>query len=265
MLYVNGDSHVAGAELIKDYCFAHDDPKYISYGRRAHPEAILKTFGYKVARTLNTGIMMDAESASSNDRIMRTTRHFVENTQDSSIVTLLVGWTSWEREEWFLDHQRDPIQVTASGLDSVPEELQDRYMEYVVSQDMETYRLKKQAWHKKIYEFHKELQDRGVRHLFFHTMDAWDYEGEDQCYDWGNNFMGAYNQQKSFTGFSKDGKFEPANPRSQHWGVDAHSAYYGLLWEKLMAILGENKTLTGNQKPSIVTKAKVKKFTGFNR
>jgi len=265
MLYVNGDSHVAGAELVKDYCFAHDDPKYISYGRRAHPEAILKTFGYKVARSLNTGIMMDAASASSNDRIMRTTRHFIANTQDLNIITVLVGWTSWEREEWFTRDGYDPIQVTASGIDSVPEELQEQYINWVIEQTAEKYEQKKQHWHEEIYKFHLELKERGIRHLFFHTMDAWEYVNEDSHVEWGENFMGAYNQEKSFSGFAKKSRFEPANPASQHWGEDAHAAYYGLLWERVMNILKENKTLTDNKKSSIITKAKVKPFTGLTK
>ncbi len=29
ILYVNGDSHSAGAEAVNDYCFAQDDPFFI--------------------------------------------------------------------------------------------------------------------------------------------------------------------------------------------------------------------------------------------
>ena len=38
--YINGDRHSAGADIIENYCFAEDDPKYTAYGRRPHPEAV---------------------------------------------------------------------------------------------------------------------------------------------------------------------------------------------------------------------------------
>lgn len=49
MIYVNGDSHSAGAEIVNGYCFAADDRRYIAWGSRAHPEAVPHTFGYKLA------------------------------------------------------------------------------------------------------------------------------------------------------------------------------------------------------------------------
>ena len=66
MIYVNGDSHSAGAELVSDYSFAADDRKYIAWGSRAHPEAIPHTYGYKIAQALNQSFFLEAESASSN-------------------------------------------------------------------------------------------------------------------------------------------------------------------------------------------------------
>ena len=80
MIYVNGDSHSAGAGIINGYCFAEEDPKYLAYGRRAHPEAIPHTYGYKAAKTINQGVFIDAESSSSNDRILRTSKEFISST-----------------------------------------------------------------------------------------------------------------------------------------------------------------------------------------
>ena len=93
LIYVNGDSNSAGAELVKTYCFAKDDPKFSHLGCRAHPAAIPLTFGYKLAQTLNCGFFLDAESASSNDRILRTTLQFLKESpkQETFIV---IGWSS---------------------------------------------------------------------------------------------------------------------------------------------------------------------------
>jgi hypothetical protein len=38
ILYVNGDSHSAGAEAVNDFCFANDDPLYYALGRIPHPD-----------------------------------------------------------------------------------------------------------------------------------------------------------------------------------------------------------------------------------
>ena len=125
MIYVNGDSHSAGAEIVNSYCFAQDDPRYLAWGKRPHPEAIPETYGYKLARAMNQAFHTDAESASSNKRILRTTKKFIEETQDKKHLFVVIGWATWEREEW--QDGEDYVQVTASGTDSVPEYMVEDY------------------------------------------------------------------------------------------------------------------------------------------
>jgi len=38
ILYVNGDSHTAGAEAVNSHAFADDDPAYKHLGRLPHPD-----------------------------------------------------------------------------------------------------------------------------------------------------------------------------------------------------------------------------------
>ena len=38
ILYVNGDSHTAGAEAVNSHAFAEDDPALYHLGRLPHPE-----------------------------------------------------------------------------------------------------------------------------------------------------------------------------------------------------------------------------------
>ena len=35
MIYVNGDSHSAGAEILQDISFAKDDPYYLTYKKES--------------------------------------------------------------------------------------------------------------------------------------------------------------------------------------------------------------------------------------
>jgi len=74
ILYVNGDSHAAAAEAVNNYAFAEDDPAYFFSGRRPHPDNLVVSWARQLSRTLNAALHLDAESASSNARIIRTTR-----------------------------------------------------------------------------------------------------------------------------------------------------------------------------------------------
>jgi hypothetical protein len=233
VIYVNGDSHSAGAELINGYCFAADDRRYIAWGSRAHPEAIPHTYGYKIAQALNQSFFLEAESASSNARIIRTTQKTISETKDKSKLFVIIGWATWEREEWeYLDGY---LQVTASGTDSVPESMEEEYKEWVVKQTPEECKRKEQLWIQKIAQFSKELDDQNIKHLFFHTNEYRKYLRE-QGYQTVN---GGY-----------------------HFGIDAHTAWYKYLLPKVQAQYQIKTGLTQPSKRSIITQVK-QEFKGL--
>jgi len=233
VIYVNGDSHSAGAELINGYCFAADDRRFIAWGSRAHPEAIPHTYGYKIAQALNQPFFMDAESASSNARILRTTHQFLDETKDKSKLFVIIGWTTWEREEWeYLDGY---LQVTASGTDSVPESMLEEYKEWVIKQNREEFNRKKEVWSQKIAQFSEELDEQNIKHLFFHTNEYTQYLNE-QGYQTVN---GGY-----------------------HFGIDAHTAWYKYLLPKVQEQYQIKTGLTQPSKRSIITQVK-QEFKGL--
>ena len=234
MIYINGDSHSAGAEIINGYCFAADDRRYIAWGSRAHPEAIPLTFGYKIAQALNQPFFMDAESASSNARIIRTTTQFIEQTQDKSKLFVIIGWSSWDREEW--QYQDGYIQITASGTDSVPESMQEEYKKWVTEQTPEEWNRKKRFWYNRIAQFSEELTNQNIKHIFFHTYEYTDYLTE-QGY---KTINGGY-----------------------HFAEDGHTAWYKHLLPQVMKQFNVQNTLTNVEKRSIVNTVK-EQFRGFN-
>ena len=257
MIYVNGDSHSAGADIIPGVCFAQDDRKYLAYGRRAHPEAVIQTYGYHVAQTYNQGFFCEAESGSSNDRILRTTKQYIDNTQDKkSIGWIIIGWTSWEREEW--KHGKDYLQVTASGTDSVPESMEEEYKEWVIKQTPEELKSKEQLWYDRIWDFHCELKEQNIRHIFFNTTQKFNDKR-----DWDINFIPiSYCQWLTEQGFN-------TVENSNHYGADAHRA-----WGKYLTFIvnkkyvsegyGQGANLTTSQKRSILKKVN-KRFEGLRR
>jgi hypothetical protein len=233
VIYVNGDSHSAGAELISNYCFAADDRRYIAWGSRAHPEAIPHTYGYKIAQTLNQPFFLEAESASSNARILRTSRDFVNNTKDKSKLFVIIGWTTWDREEW--EYQDGYIQITASGTDSVPESMQEEYKEWAINQTPEEFQRKRQLWEEKITQFSKELDDQNIKHLFF--------------------------QVKEYIKYLKEQGYQTVNG-GYHFGIDAHTAWYKYLLPKVQEQYRIKSDLTQPPKRSILTQVK-QEFRGL--
>jgi len=221
LLYVNGDSHSAGAELVKDYFFAEDDNRYRHYGRTPHPEAIPKTFGHHLSKKLNAGYFLDAESASSNDRILRTTQLFLGE-KIRKPRTIVIGWSSWEREEFW--HTDRYYQFTASGTDSVPEELELDYKIWVAEQTNDTLRIKHIYWHNKIWDFHQELVEKNVKHLFFNAMQNFN-PGWVESKDWQGSYIEPYDNNWVYINWAKQQGFLTANFFGSHYGEDAHKAW----------------------------------------
>jgi hypothetical protein len=236
VIYVNGDSHSAGAEIINGYCFAADDRRYIAWGSRAHPEAIPHTYGYKIAQALNQPFFLEAESASSNARILRTSREFVDETKDKSKLFVIIGWTTAEREEW--EYQDGYMQITSSGTDSVPESMVEKYKEWVTKQTLEEHKRKQKIWREKITEFSNYLNSVNVNHLFFRSQE--------------------------FIEYSYEQGYTTVSPSSLHFGIDAHTAWYKYLLPKVQEQYQIKTGLTHPSKRSIITQVK-QEFKGLRR
>ena len=79
ILYVNGDSHAAAAEAVNCHAFAEDDHRYFYMGRVPHPDNSAVSWGKRLSDVIKTTYKCDAESASSNTRILRTTRQWLKD------------------------------------------------------------------------------------------------------------------------------------------------------------------------------------------
>ena len=162
ILYVNGDSHTAGAEAVNTYAFAEDDPDLFYLGRSPHPENLEVSWGKTLSLALRAGFRCDAESASSNSRIIRTTRDWLAGGGAKHPNQLIIiQWSTWEREEWL--HNGVYYQVGASGIDHVPPELQEKYRHFVVGTD---WKLKTQQAHDEIWQFHQDLKKKKINIYF---------------------------------------------------------------------------------------------------
>ena len=228
-IYLNGDSHTAGAALYKDYCFANDDPMLTHMGELAHPQCIKLSYGYKLAKMLNAGYFCEAISASSNSRILRKTYEYLEKLPRGENI-IIIGWSTWEREEWL--HKDVYYQVNGSGTDSVPEELEIRYKEWVTQQTRNTIYSKSLDWHDRIYKLHKELQSRNIKHLFFNTFSYFHKVPE---VDWEGCYIDPYNPEGTYVAWCEAQGFQTQDDGT-HYGPDAHIAWAKYLLPRLTDI-----------------------------
>ena len=212
ILYVNGDSHTAAAEAVSPAAFAEDDG-YPELGRRPHPANLAVSWGRQLANKLGIELVCDAESAASNHRIIRTTRDWMQKLQPWQSAVAIIQWSTWEREEWL--HNDEYLQVGSSGLDWVPDELADRYRQFVIDVDWNQCQL---HWHREIWQLHLELDAAKIPHVFFNGNTSFDRIT--QQLDWGTSYIAPY-LEFTYNQILRD-RFDPVRADSWHFGKDAH-------------------------------------------
>lgn len=237
ILYVNGNSHAAAAEAVNPHAWACDDGLFWGLGRKPHPDNERVSFGCELANWLQAVLYLDAQAGCSNTRIMRTTREWINRNPDAvKDCFMVIQWTTWEREEWW--YQGHDFQVNASGIDDVPQELQEKYRHFVIGTD---WQLKTNQAHEEIWGFHTELKQLGIRHVMFNGNNHF---GEiiDQK-DWGVSYMHPYDANLTYDQVLKHNNFKPVNPNSWHFGPDAHCFWA----EYLLQYINNNQLLGPNE------------------
>jgi len=229
ILYVNGDSHTAGAEAVNAHAFAEDDPKLYYLGRLPHPENLQVTWGKLLSLALNAGFQCEAESASSNARILRTTRAWIAKQKNNlQNILVVIQWSTWEREEW--EYNGVTYQVNGSGIDQVPQEAQERYRNYIIGLD---WRAKTQQAHSDIWAFHQELLAQNIPHVFFNGNNDFSYVTDQK--DWGLNYIGPYDPASTYHAQLQAAGIQTVMPDSYHYGRDGHSWWFKRLLNYLMS------------------------------
>lgn len=228
ILYVNGDSHTAAAEAVNVHAFAEDDPNYFYLGRAPHPDNLSVSWGKLLSLALRAGFHCAAESASSNARILRTTREWLATRQDLEEILIIIQWSTWEREEW--EHKDKYLQVNSSGIDHVPQDLQEKYRQYIMGIDWQA---KTEEAHAQIWAFHKELEANGIKHIFFNGNNS--FGGIKDKKDWGTSYINPYNPKDTFSARIELAGIETVAPNSYHFGKDAHSFFNRFMLQYIIA------------------------------
>jgi hypothetical protein len=228
ILYVNGDSHTAAAEAVNPHAFAEDDSDLFYLGRAPHPANLAVSWGKVLSQTLKASFHCGAESASSNARILRTTREWLSQLRQYDSVLLIIQWSTWEREEWL--HNGTYYQVGSSGVDDVPQELQEQYRHFVIGTD---WKLKTQQAHDEIWKLHQELTDQGIPHIFFNGNN--DFSQITHQQDWGSSYIGPYDPKQTYDALIRAQGIETVAPNSWHFGKDGHSYFHRFVLQYIIA------------------------------
>lgn len=150
-LWVNGDSHTAG-----------------TYS----PTNVATPFAQQIANHFNLDYTNIALAGGSNQRIIRTTIEALPSLspQDTFI---LIGWSSWERTEWYWDNQWH--QICGDPGYNIPEYYQQRWQANAdyYSQQFTDKSADQELWMRSkyqenaIFSFHHLLNNLGYKFLFF--------------------------------------------------------------------------------------------------
>jgi len=240
ILYVNGCSHSAAAEAAVSYSWACDDGQLWECGDEPHPANLAVSYGKHVADALNATLVCEAMAGGSNDRVIRTTTQWIRTNRNRLADTFMIlQWTTWEREEWF--HQGTWYQVNASGIDTVPSELEKRYKDYIVNVD---WNVKTIEAHEKIWKMHLDLKTLGVRHLFFSGHST--FSDIQNRYNWGVNYMHPYIREESYHNWLKNNGGTYANAASYHFDAKSHRLWANHVLQYIIDnnLLGHNEIST---------------------
>ena len=180
--------------------------------------------------------LCDAESGSSNARILRTTYEYLENNRPDFVV---IGWATWEREEWL--HEGKYYQITGSGYAELPTpELVEKYKYWVTQQLVPDVMNHKAIYiHRDIRNLHLKLQELGIPHLFFNTFSSFqNFKNlhyllpDSEMLDWSGSYVEPYKDELTYYHWLKARNYQTVAPGSHHYGPAGHEAWANLLFDE---------------------------------
>lgn len=207
-LWINGDSHTYG-----------------SYGPTPQ-DRVANPFAEQIADRLDLEYKNIALPGGSNQRIVRTTIEelpFLKPREDF----ILIGWTSWERTEWWLNNHWN--QICGDPGYAIPHFYKDKIKS---GEDYnELWRCSKEQEHS-IWVLHKLLDNLGFRFLFylacahpFHWKSDQHNEGKAQwkINSWAHDPYAeeGFSYYSESQGYQKDSLW--------HYGQEAHNDYADVL------------------------------------
>ena len=200
-LYVNGCSHSAGIGC----------------------ESLVNSWPNQLATNLGYDLVNHAIGGASNQRIIRSTREWLRSVNPQQPSFLILGLTSWERQEWL--HEGEFYQINSSGHDVLPVPLQQQYKNYVNNIGDASFVRGAQETENQLKQLVKACRYRNINYLFFNsfmmmssTLDnnAWDY-----------HYMSPYSNEMNYYCYLEQQGFK--SDKNLHFGDSAQTAWAQVL------------------------------------
>ena len=218
LIYFNGDSNTSGMEL--------DDPS-------------TQSFSAHLSRKLNANYINHSVPGGSNEMIFRTTYQYLDQCkqQNTRPDLIIIGWTESCREDWFVDGKY--MSIDSLGINR-PVDSEARYQDYFRRTRNMNYRHHVfQFYNAKIFDFHLELQNLGIPHLFFNAIECFNrWEHSDDLvhrFDWGKNFYHPYNQEFAMRHYAIARDYEEITPGWHHFKENFQIVWADLLHEHIIS------------------------------
>jgi hypothetical protein len=202
-LFVNGCSHSAGDGTSR---LAHSWPN-------------------QLAMLLNADLINYSLSGASNQRMLRTTREWARNMTHEHQYFIIIGWSTWERQEWYCNQQF--YQINASGHDGLPRDLHDAYKEYVGKLDDQSYVSAAKNTEQEIYQLAQQLQRPNVKYLFFNSFMQ--ISETLKNHRWDHRYMTPFGNELNYFEYLKNVGYQ--HDENYHYGDDAQQAWAQVMFQ----------------------------------
>ena len=131
-------------------------------------------FATKIMDHFGLNFECHARFGASNDQIIRRTNEWVSNQDPQDDLMVFIGWSTWEREEWFIDGEY--VNVDQYSLNDIPPNALSRYNEWRVKVDnTHGYMTQKTIeWNSKIHNYIEWLYDHDIQFFMWNNYIALD-------------------------------------------------------------------------------------------
>jgi hypothetical protein len=139
---------------------------------------------------------------------------------------LLIGWTSFEREEWPWLYNN--ISVCGGPDFGMPEPMKAKFNQWKNKLNGDYYRDRAQFWHDCIYQIHLNLQKLDIPHLFWTTYINFKEIANQQ--DWHGSFFQPYEENGCMSRFLESQGVRSIENDPWHYGPEAHATWAQALY-----------------------------------
>ena len=178
------------------------------------------------ARLMDQPFTCWGKNGASNYWIETHLDYFLADKSFPTDTLLLIGWTSFEREEWPWLYNN--ISVCGGPDFGMPEPMKARFNQWKEKLTGDYYRKMTQFWHDRIYDIHLDLRERGIRHLFWTTYNNFKEITNQQ--EWHSSFFQPYEENGCMSRYLESNGITAIEHDQWHYGPEAHKMWATALY-----------------------------------